>query len=108
MTFPLTGRGDEYGCPGAGKDQRILPRLTCWLQRHLSFKSGTEPFSILICFPPFIAINIPIGKGRYAMVRAGFRFDRNWKGFLFPESAAKISDHVIFYLWLVSLHAYLV
>jgi hypothetical protein len=87
----------DQGCPGEGSDTRTFGRWGCSIQRALSFHSDTEPLSVLVCFPPFIAVNIPMFDGTYLILRAGFRYDKNWKGYLFPESAAKRKAQTIFY-----------
>ena len=82
-------------CPGQGTDHHW--GWTCQLQWLLSFHSTTEPASILLCFPPFIAVNVPLPRGKRLVLRAGFRYDKNWEGYIFPEAAAKRTDHVILY-----------
>ncbi len=92
------------GCPNEGTDTRAFGVWGCKVQTALSFHSTTEPLSLLLCFPPFIAINIPLPHGRYFVLRAGFRYDKHWAdakgvqgGYIFPEAAAKTKDVPIFY-----------
>ena len=104
--------GKTHGCPGAGSDPRLFPRFTCWLQRLGSFHSETEPLSLMVAFPPFVVLNVPIphrlaqflhrkslplGRNWYLMARLGFRYDRNWHGYIFPEAAIKVLDHTVHY-----------
>jgi hypothetical protein len=87
----------NQGCVNEGTDTRTFGKWGCTIQRWLSFHSQTEPLSVLVCFPPFIAVNVPLPGGRYLILRAGFRYDKNWPGYIFPESAAKVKGQTIFY-----------
>ena len=40
------------GCPNEGPDKRIFGKLTCFLQRLLTWSSTYEPVSVLVAFPP--------------------------------------------------------
>lgn len=69
-----------------GTDARILGPWAGWVQSKLSFKAQPEPASIMVGFPPYISIAIPYpwkGEWRYATLRAGWRFDKNWRGYIF-------------------------
>lgn len=104
--------GASPQCPGEGTDPRYFRTVVCGLQNAMSFKCDTEPLGIMLAFPPFIAINCPLpavlgrrlsvikGKpaGRwYLMLRAGWRYDKNWKGYIFPEAALKVMQSTVYY-----------
>ena len=80
----------DQGCPGEGADTRFLGWLVCPIQRFLSWRSSVEPLSIVVAFPPYIAVNVPLRNHDMLLIRFGWRYDRNWKGYLFPTGAAKI------------------
>jgi hypothetical protein len=71
--------------------------VICWLQRMGSFKHPVEPLSLLVALPPFIVLNSPWFRGRRLVIRAGWRYDKGWPGYIFPEAAIKILDHTVFY-----------
>ena len=87
------------GCVNQGQDQRMGGWAVCWAQRHLSWKSERKPHFFLIgrpkrtslgvAWPPYIVYNSPQSKGRWRMFRIGFRYDRNWQGYIFPTAAWK-------------------
>ena len=89
----------DQGCINQGKDSRIGATVICWAQRHLSWKSEHEPHFVLIgstertniglAWPPYIVYNSPDGSGHWRMFRIGFRYDRNWHGYIFPSVAWK-------------------
>ncbi len=89
----------NHGCVNEGKDARKFPRVVCWLQRHLSWKSNHEPSFIMfgppdrthvgVGWPPYLVVNWPGRHGRWSMFRIGFRYDRNWHGYIFPTMALK-------------------
>lgn len=88
-----------------GTDARILENipiigpLSKWLQRALSFKSKTHPAHVMVCFPPYISIYVPIpftSPRKYLSLRAGWRYDVNWPGFIF-DVILKRMDHVVPY-----------
>ena len=98
------------GCPNEGDDQRIMGWLICPLQRWLSFSTTYEPLSIMVAFPPYLAINIPIpfskvspsppeswGLRRVLHLRIGWRYDVNAHTYIFPEAAIKTTDRAVFY-----------
>ena len=105
----------DQGCPGEGTDTRIFGRVTCWLQRQFSWKSTLEPYKIIlgplyIAWPPFTALQIPISqtmaewfqrkklpasKQWYLLARMGARYDSNWGGYICPEAALKVLDHLV-------------
>lgn len=87
----------NQGCPNEGTDHRILGPITCWLERHMSWQTKRAPMSLTVAFPPFIAVNIWLPRGKYLVLRAGFRFDVNWSGYIFPEFAVKVLDHAEIY-----------
>lgn len=86
-------------CPFEGHDHRFNPwGITCWLQRHMTFKSEYEPLSISIHIPLHLAINVPIGKRRLFSLRIGlWRYDRNARAYIGPTGKAHTGDTPIFY-----------
>lgn len=91
----------NQGCPNEGSDTRLFGKWGCWIQQKLSFKCPMHPASVLICFPPYVAFNIYVpfapADRKYLSVRAGWRYDVNWGGFLFPEAILKMKDRPLFY-----------
>lgn len=93
------------GCVNEGDDKRILGGIVCWLQRLLSFSTSMEPLSVLIAFPPYIAINIPIpftkltiwGVRKVIHFRLGWRYDMNSHEYIFPTAAIKTTNRANFY-----------
>lgn len=90
----------NQGCVNQGKDRRIAAPVVCWAQRLLSWKSDHEPRFVLIgspegtslglAWPPYFVYNSPAGDGQWYMFRIGFRYDRNWHGYIFPTIAWKL------------------
>lgn len=88
------------GCVNQGKDQRFAGLAVCFAQRHLSWKSQHKPHFFLIgkhshtslgvAWPPYVVYNSPKSKGHWRMFRVGFRYDRNWHGYIFPTAAWKV------------------
>lgn len=95
----LTQVGPNSDFVHAGDDRRWNPfGIFGAIQRKLSFQSDVEPLSVLLCIvPPMVAVNVPIWKGKYFLFRFGWRFDRTWTGYIFPEAVIKILDHTQFY-----------
>ncbi len=89
----------NQGCVNQGIDRRVAAPIVCWAQRHLSWKSEHEPHFVLIgrpertsiglAWPPYVVYNSPDGSGRWRMFRVGFRYDRSWRGYIFPTVAWK-------------------
>jgi hypothetical protein len=87
------------GCVNQGADRREFAPVVCWMQRHMSWKSEHEPHFALIgkadgtnlglAWPPYTVFNLPDGNGHWRMFRVGFRYDRTWRGYIFPTIAAK-------------------
>ena len=98
LYIPPVTRVDQ-GCVNQGNDRRIAAPLVCWLQRHLSWKSENEPHlhvlgdphrrSLGLAWPPYLVYNSPDGAGHFRMFRIGFRYDRKWRGYIFPTLARK-------------------
>lgn len=103
--YPLTFRSapavpSSQGCVNQGKDRRIAAPFICWAQQHLSWKSDHKPDFLLIgnpkgtsiglAWPPYFVFNSPAGNGQWDMFRIGFRYDRNWHGYIFPTIALKL------------------
>jgi len=74
--------------------------VICWAQQRLSWKSDQEPHFVLIgsrqrtsvglAWPPYFVFNSPDGTGHWRMFRIGFRYDRAWRGYIFPTVALKV------------------
>ncbi|HKQ85407.1 MAG TPA: hypothetical protein VJS43_01425 [Candidatus Acidoferrales bacterium] len=97
----------SQGCVNQGKDRRAFAPVVCWTQRHLSWKSPHKPRFFLLgktthtslgfAWPPYVVYNSPKSKGQWRMFRIGFRYDRNWHGYIFPTAAWKIVDSPLEY-----------
>lgn len=89
----------DQGCVNQGSDRREFAPVVCWMQRHMSWKSEHEPHFALIgkpngtnlglAWPPYTVFNLSDGDGHWRMFRLGFRYDRTWRGYIFPTVAAK-------------------
>lgn len=103
----------NQGCPGEGKDNRTLGWLICPLQRCLSWKSDKQPKLLTISagtsnkeydsvlaavglWPPYLVVNILKAQDRHVphqglwrLFRIGWRYDKNWKGYIGPSAAWK-------------------
>jgi len=100
------GRIDQ-GCVNQGSDRREFAPVVCWLQRRLSWKSEHEPYfksigrpvgtHVGLAWPPYVVFNSPDGNGHWRVFRAGFRYDRAWRGYIFPTMAAKRLSHPLTY-----------
>ena len=97
----------DQGCVNQGNDRREFAPVICWLQRQMSWKSEHEPHFVLVgrpdgtnlglAWPPYIIFNSPDGNGHWRMFRMGFRYDRMWRGYIFPTVAAKHLSHSLSY-----------
>jgi hypothetical protein len=97
----------SQGCVNQGSDHRVAATVICWAQRHMSWKSEHEPHFVLIgnpertniglAWPPYFVYNSPDGSGRWQMFRIGFRYDRNWRGYISPTAAWKRVSHPLRY-----------
>lgn len=91
------------GFVNEGTDSRwtTLWGLGPWLSQHLSFHSSRDPISIYLLLPLGVGLNIPaFWKPAPWMLHIRFmiyRYDVNWKGYLFFSAAAKVIDHPEFY-----------
>jgi hypothetical protein len=100
------GRADQ-GCVNQGSDLRLAAPLVCGLQRELSWKSENPPHlfrvgnrrrtHIEIAWPPYMVFNSPNARGEWRMFRVGVRYDRTWRGYIFPTAAFKVIDHPLQY-----------
>jgi hypothetical protein len=89
----------DQGCVNQGADRRDFAPVVCWMQRQMSWKSDRPPHFALIgkpngtslglAWPPYAVVNWADGDGRWRMFRIGFRYDRSWRGYIFPTIAAK-------------------
>ncbi len=99
--------GGGQGCINQGNDRREFAPVICWLQRRMSWKSEHEPHFVLLgkpdgtnlglAWPPYIVFNLPDGNGHWRMFRIGFRYDRTWRGYIFPTVAAKYLSYPLRY-----------
>ena len=97
----------DQGCVNQGNDRREFAPVICWMQRRMSWKSEHEPRFVLVgkrdgtnlglAWPPYMIFNSPDGKGRWRMFRIGFRYDRTWRGYIFPTVAAKYVSNPLSY-----------
>ena len=95
------------GCVNQGKDERKFATIICCLQRHMSWNSRQEPHFVMIgrpdranagvAWPPYLVFNKPDKKSGWLMFRIGFRYDRNWHGYIFPTIAIKNTDKPLRY-----------
>ena len=102
-----TGAQVNQGCINQGRDCREFATVICWLQRQFSWKSQHEPpFALLgspaatnlgLAWPPYLVFNWPDGKGRWRVFRVGFRYDRTWRGYIFPTIALEHRDQPLRY-----------
>jgi hypothetical protein len=89
----------DQGCVNQGKDRRWAAPVVCGLQRVFSWKSEHRPHLFRIgstkgahadiAWPPYFVFNAPQRDGHWRMFRIGFRYDRDWHGYIFPTAAAK-------------------
>lgn len=89
----------DQGCVNQGNDRREFAPVVCWLQQHMSWKSEHEPHFALVgrpdgtnlglAWPPYLVFNMRDGNDHWRMFRIGFRYDRTWRGYIFPTIAAK-------------------
>jgi hypothetical protein len=85
-----------------GPDPRILGPVGGWIQSRLSFHSSTPPKAlrlgskghIAVSWPPFLSIFVPYGD-RFASFRLGWRYDHNWRGYIFDGIVKLRIDHVV-------------
>jgi hypothetical protein len=97
----------DQGCVNQGSDRREFAPVICWLQQRMSWKSEQEPHFVSIgrpdgtnvglAWPPYVVFNLPDGNGRWRMFRIGFRYDRTWRGYIFPTVAAKYVSQPLSY-----------
>jgi hypothetical protein len=97
----------DQGCVNQGSDRREFAPVVCWLQRQLSWKSEHEPhFALLgrpdrtnlgLAWPPYVVFNMSDGHDHWRMFRIGFRYDRTWRGYIFPAIAAKRTSQPLRY-----------
>jgi hypothetical protein len=97
----------SQGCVNQGSDPHVAATVICWAQRRFSWKSAHEPHFVLIgnpertniglAWPPYLVYNSPDGSGRWRMFRIGFRYDQNWRGYIFPTVAWKRVSHPLRY-----------
>ncbi len=79
----------NQGCPHEGTDHRLLGRLTCWLQRHFTFRSRIPPPQLRLDFLG-LGLYLPIGRNRLFLLRIHlFRYDYYSNQYIFFSAAAK-------------------
>lgn len=106
LYIPPTTRVDQ-GCIHQGNDRRLAAPVVCWLQRHLSWQSEREPRvlgwgsgqtrMLAVAWPPYVVYDSADGNGHWRMFRAGFRYDRQWHGYIFPTAAYKCLGKPLLY-----------
>lgn len=94
-----SGTAVNQGCINQGNDCRVFGTVICWSQRHMSWKSDREPHFLVLgkanrthlglAWPPYLVLNSPDKSGNWRIFRIGFRYDRTWRGYIFPTIAAK-------------------
>ena len=93
-------------CPHAGRDHRAFEKFICWIQRKLIFYSDIEPISLIVAFPPYVVVNIPLpwtektkwGVHKVLHLRASiFRYDFNAKAYIPFEFAVKTMERALLY-----------
>jgi hypothetical protein len=107
LIVPCDRIGLDQGCVNQGKDCPKFAKIICWLQVHLSWNSEQEPHFVMIgrpdqthvgaAWPPHLVFNARSEKGSWLMPRIGFRYDRNWRGYIFPTIACKSVDKPLRY-----------
>jgi len=90
----------DQGCVNQGEDRRLMALPVCWAQRHLSWKSNEEPsfvslgdpagVNVGLAWPPYFVMNWRLEDGEWRMFRIGIRYDKNWRGYIFPTLALKM------------------
>jgi hypothetical protein len=98
--------GDQ-GCVNQGGDRRLAARVVCPAQQYLSWKSNNRPhfvsfgnpyyINVGVAWPPYLVINRYHRPGEWQMFRIGFRYDLNWRGYIFPTTALKVVSHPLRY-----------
>ena len=89
----------------AGTDTRIDPLgLVCALQRRYSYRSSREPELHTHgtwawgTRPSYFVYNRKLADGNWLLVRVGWRYDRNWRGYIGPSFAWKeIPEPLLYY-----------
>jgi hypothetical protein len=56
-----------------------------------------ERTTIGLAWPPYLVYNSPAGSGHWRMFRIGFRYDQNWRGYIFPTVAWKLVSRPLRY-----------
>jgi hypothetical protein len=96
IVHPFAPVQGGHGCVNAGADTRVDPfGLVCTLQLRYSYRSrhepklhthgtwawGTRPF--------YFVYNRKLVNGNWLLVRVGWRYDQNWRGYIGPSAAWK-------------------
>jgi len=82
----------DQNCINEGKDQRLLGKITCWLQKLGSFVYSVPPLVLQLELPLGFRLYVPYGKEKLFMVRAAlWRYDANANPptYIFFSAAAK-------------------
>jgi hypothetical protein len=92
-----------HGCVNAADDPRIDPYgIICSLQRRCSYKSVREPKLHTYrnwawgVSPPYFVSNRKLKRG-WRVARIGWRYDRNWHGYIGPSGAWKVVAEPLMY-----------
>jgi hypothetical protein len=94
-----------HGCVNAADDPRIDPYgIICSLQQRYSYKSLREPKLHVHrtwawgASPPYFVSNRRLRRGGWRVARIGWRYDRQWHGYIGPSGAWKvIPEPLLFY-----------
>ncbi len=107
VSIVATLSGADQTCVNQGSDPRLFPTLVCGMQRELSWKSERLPHlfrvgsrrrtHVAIAWPPYVIVNRRAKDGNWIMFRVGFRYDRTWRGYIFPTAALKEIQYPILY-----------
>ncbi len=94
----------QTACVNAGPDARIDPfGVVCWLQQHYSFKSAAEPrlhthgYWAWGRHPLYFVYNWRRADGSVLVLRVGWRYDVNWRGYIGPSAAFKTMAEPLLY-----------
>jgi len=80
----------DQGCVNEGKDRRLFGKVTCWLQRLLSFQTNVAPFTFVLELPFGFRIITPWPGSRKLLFRVAlYRYDYYARKMIFFSAALK-------------------
>jgi len=105
LARPFTPVRGGHGCVNAGTDPRVDPYgLICGLQRRYSYATPLQPRLhrhvtwAWTLRPAYFVYNRKLSDGNWLLVRAGWRYDRSWGGYIGPSFAwKKIPAPLLYY-----------